>query len=74
MDSNNVFGHNNEDFRPSLFWDVMQCMQEACNLAKTKSIFNSYVYQNSNHVGQLQTKYEKRLAVLLMFLYNTVTR
>jgi len=56
-----VFGHNNKDFRPSLFSNVMQCTQEACNLATTKSIVNSHVYQNSNHVSQWQPKYGKRL-------------
>jgi hypothetical protein len=39
-----VFGHNNKDFRPSLFSDVMQCRQEVCNLAKTKSIVNFHVF------------------------------
>jgi hypothetical protein len=55
------------------FRDVMQCTQEACNFTKTKSIVNSHVYQNSNHVHQWQPKYGKRVVVLLMCLYNMVT-
>jgi hypothetical protein len=39
-----VFGHNNKDFRPSLFLDVMQCMQGASNLANTKSIVNFHKF------------------------------